>query len=1565
MKIILGLLAILYGLGQCNIIETTRPCTCPQLSQNDCVKNTSCAWNKTCDVKTITQSKSNTYCSYLNEAECQSDDVCQWVNSQCTFFTGCTAYKLTTDRECRSINKKCYKSDLKKCIGLSECIDYTDQIVCFMDVNYRYCYWDSKLNKCSKAMDCPSQPSALDTDAQCRSQIPTCTTKPGGGCIDAQQSCSDITLEIQCFYNKDQSAQCFWDSSLNPPQCKVRTCENAPITLKTDDQCKQFLEQCTTQKDGGCVLRSSCDAANTQNACTKDYYGNDCFWVDGYCKSKLCSNATKDIVTNVGCQAINANCITKSGGGCMTNGECSIANVDYACKKNLRGEQCFWDSITQSCKDRTCSNAPQSLSTFEQCSKFLSSCTVNSLKQGCENRTCENAPVFVTTLIGCQEYHNVSCIPKKDGGCVTINTCEEVELEIGCIVDNLQRPCFWNDGKCLLKICTNVPKTYYDQETQGQKPVTLDHVKCNEFMQTCTINQSATNCINYTCDNVQDYNLCIQNQQCYSRSTCFIKTCFTAPLSYTTHSQCFQYKNTCTIAPSGQGCSLMLQACNLYKIKAQCVQSVTSACEWQGNTCVVRQCNLAATSYNTTQKCQSYLSGCVVNNQEKGCTPEFTRCEDSQIQQNCTLDVCEWKNNKCVTKSCSNQKTNCTTYKTPKKCINNDAKTSCMDVPTTCTLLPKEYCKENLSYDLISKYCYLDGSNTCTELTLQNECSSYTYQTSCIKRINNKGDCVWVSGVCYNDDCAALPNTYTTSSQCKLAISRCILNNTGQGCMNKDECSSYNDKNCDQLDRNGQDCVYKNSQCQRKSCATSSDTSHTDCYQYMSTGLKCTVNNNSNGCIELTSCNNYKKESQCVISNTQKVCYWSNDNCYEKICSLNTTSTTHDQCQLFMSSCTLNTNTNLGCMDFPECQLISDPSICNSNSKCVYLSSNCIVKTCENAALIEYNDKNCSDLPFEGCSYDSNLCSTKTCSQYQFSTDEECIQQNQYCTTNGKTCTERLDCSKAVAEQGCKKDMFGNLCQWNEISKTCSLRNCSTAPTTLTTEAQCLQYYDGCTTKLGGGCTVKSTCSAANVQAACNTSKYGDICSWDDTIQQCRNQSCIDFNGFEYKSCNKQMSNCTTNGFGKCTEIVNCSSYLNAQSCIIGADGPCLWVTGKCYLYRDCTSIKFTTHEQCQQVSDKCTTDGNRCVSITECSQTNIYGGCYLGIDGKCIMTLNDKNVKVCTNFTKCADAKFKTHADCYSANPGCTTDGTQCIELLVCKDYKIQEQCYLDTKGPVYANNKIQSTGVCKWDGSCRPQICEDLVGTTHAICNNQMMTCTTNGTICYTMDKCSTYSLKDLCTNGIGTDGKCIYSTENTKCQLMTCSDITNNICNTLDNCITDGTKCIAKTTCASYTSQVPCEISGTDGTCLWNATTSKCSLFQACSNALDQNQCNKMNTVCYWNVDSTKCVDLTCDLQFKSTNNCINISTWKPSQIRVCSLVNEVCSEIDPQAYGPSECYQLTLFTYTYNTSTQKCMQCSTTSNNQTNNTVNDTVNNNTADSFQQLIVLGLQILSLFLI
>jgi hypothetical protein len=46
---------------------------------------------------------------------------------------------------------------------------------------------------------------------------------------------------------------------------------------------------------------------------------------------------------------------------------------------------------------------------------------------------------------------------------------------------------------------------------------------------------------------------------------------------------------------------------------------------------------------------------------------------------------------------------------------------------------------------------------------------------------------------------------------------------------------------------------------------------------------------------------------------------------------------------------------------------------------------------------------------------------------------------------------------------------------------------CSTAPIANDTETKCKAYYPegGCTTKSGGGCVVKSTCSAATAASAC------------------------------------------------------------------------------------------------------------------------------------------------------------------------------------------------------------------------------------------------------------------------------------------------------------------------------------------------------------------------------------------------------------------------------------------------------------------------------------------------
>lgn len=46
------------------------------------------------------------------------------------------------------------------------------------------------------------------------------------------------------------------------------------------------------------------------------------------------------------------------------------------------------------------------------------------------------------------------------------------------------------------------------------------------------------------------------------------------------------------------------------------------------------------------------------------------------------------------------------------------------------------------------------------------------------------------------------------------------------------------------------------------------------------------------------------------------------------------------------------------------------------------------------------------------------------------------------------------------------------------------------------------------------------------------------------------------------------------------------------------------------------------------------------------------------------------------------------------------------------------------------------------------------------------------------------------------------------------MTCNDITNNSCNIINGCITDGTKCLIKSTCSSYLTKIACDNNGTDG-------------------------------------------------------------------------------------------------------------------------------------------------------
>ena len=71
------------------------------------------------------------------------------------------------------------------------------------------------------------------------------------------------------------------------------------------------------------------------------------------------------MTTNAACAGFKSNCITKNGGGCVDNGNCIAANIAAACVKNVYGVDCIFDANT--CKEKTCTNAPTTNNTHELC----------------------------------------------------------------------------------------------------------------------------------------------------------------------------------------------------------------------------------------------------------------------------------------------------------------------------------------------------------------------------------------------------------------------------------------------------------------------------------------------------------------------------------------------------------------------------------------------------------------------------------------------------------------------------------------------------------------------------------------------------------------------------------------------------------------------------------------------------------------------------------------------------------------------------------------------------------------------------------------------------------------------------------------------------------------------------------------------------------------------------------------------------------------------------------------------------------------------------------------------
>ncbi|CAK64874.1 unnamed protein product (macronuclear) [Paramecium tetraurelia] len=1484
--------ALLLAYATCQTYSITS-CTCAQLlSEGDCLKNASlgCSWDSTkkaCAVSTTPVTPTVTYAAYCDtfaEADCPKAKpctdcgnyaACAWVQGKCTYFTGCTAFSKTTDAECQAISNRCI-TDGTHCVEVDACSTYKKQLPCVKNTAGSLCYWDTTNNTCVDANTCDKLPATFATDKECRDVISTCTTKTGGGCVDSGNNCSDQTLEIQCVWNKLKSTACYWDGAA----CKDRICDNAPATLTTDDTCKTFRTDgtCTTKANGGCVTRTTCAAATIQAACVKNSTGGDCYWTGTACVDKTCTNAPTTMTTNSACAGFVTGCITKSGGGCVSNGACSAANVQAACVKNTSGTDCIWDTT---CKEKTCANAPTTNNTHELCTSYLSSCTVK-VGGGCQPRTCANAPTTITTNDACEAYlPNNNCITKTAGGCVTNTTCAVITLEAACVKNSSGAICFWDTASstCKDKICANAPST------------NTTHDLCVAFLSTCTVNSTNAGCVDKSCENTLAQTICdkdLNNKVCIWKGKCYKRECVLASSTTATHADCQTYDSGCTLSNTGTGCVPLPLKCEAITIEAACnirlqvTNGVKSfpLCGWNGSQCIDKACSTAPKTTATTADCGTYKTNCVANNPVNGsiagCQDLPTTCAARKSTENCEITrvgfpTCLWNTATlaCVEKSCTTasvatttgfltvfSSSNCSTYLST--CIANNTADGCIPKPSSCTSLTS---------------------------------------TNCGIASKANGDCYWNGTSCVDRTCTNI--SQSTHLGCQGVLNTCTVNNAKTTCQNlATACTSYGSaENC-KVTSAGKNCIWTGTACRNATCADAEDSntrdSDSECSSYQTPSDTCTVlyKTGGLGCVTRSAnCSDYASQAQCVrtLAATSDDCTWKSaySKCYSNTYLQGACSTftgTKTQCESIKTGCT---NT-VGATESDACTFSCALITLTSHANCQTQSTTCTVDqagtTCQavqatcagygttqascsfrtDGLKCHWDGTNCLDITSTNCNLITGLTGPAnveaTCQAYNTAchingTPDGCQAYVATCaayTTTQANCTKRTD--------GLKCFWDGTNCQ-DITSANCNLITSLSSPANV--EATCQAYNTAC--HINGtpnACQAYvATCAAyTTTEANCTKRTDGLQCFWDGTncvditSANCNALTSLATPNNTHAYCQGHSTACTINkALGACQAVqATCVGYATTEtSCSFRTDGlKCHWDGTNCLdiTSANCNLITGLSNPNnveatCQAYSTSChiNAGATACFAFTTCEAitgTNITWDICQGYSTTC--SVKRDGTGCVTNQAQCSG--YTTIANCYRSTAGyCTANAadTTCQAITAtttCEQIKLGAGfTFDDTKC-----NTFKTGCVAQGTSGCQTKTCANKTTPfAHTNCNTWLNTCTANAasspTACVT--------LPTTCASQ--TAAACVWAVEG--------------------ECVVSGTSCVRKT-CdtatadTSYDSHAECI--GYLSTCTV-ARVGGCQARAACSAYKSSQQC-KFNTSggkCYWNPTNKNCVDLNC--------------------------------------------------------------------------------------------------------
>ncbi|CAD8125030.1 unnamed protein product [Paramecium sonneborni] len=1452
--------------------------------------------------------------------------------ASCSLLNGLTEPN-NTHQICQRISNSCtINRGRTACITLSATCNYSTSDECLIKVGGGKCFWNGSTCADFTPANCASFTGLSGaTHSTCQQYHTSCTiNRAGNACQESQANCSAYNEEAKCSTNTS-GTRCGWNGSACANFDATHCATITGLINATHLECKDIHTSCTTNKArNGCQQsQTSCSGYTEEAKCSSAANGQKCFWNSTpACVDFAAANcATITGLINAhssDCTYYTINCtINKAKDACQESRvTCAEYDSDAKCSIDRQGGYCFWDAGGSACGDFAAANCPTITglinATHSHCKVYNADCIANQAGTACESfQGCSNRTGQNLTWDICQQYHTSCSVNRSRTACVSKqSTCSGYTTMSECYKSS-EALCTANSSD---NSCSNItPITTCNQLYLGSGNYSDE--KCNEFISGC-IALGTTGCQSKTCANK------------------------TAPFS---HTDCYEWLDTCTAnsVTSPTACVTMQDTCAEYSTQATCVWALEGECVFRGTSCVRKTCDTApvSSSYDTHQECIGYLS-------------------------ECTFAIIE-------TQGGCQARAACSTYQSSEQCKFNSSNSRCFWNPTRMT---------------------------CVDFSCGNIEATSSYDN--------------------HAKCAAVDSTCTV---------RATNGSAAQGCMARGACSSYQIEDQCRTNASGGVCVWNTNSaqavCQDKSCTTAptSTATHNDCNEYFSTAtIKCTVvataDANSGvlslgGCQQTAACNTYVHEEQCKYNANREACGWNGSQCADKSCATAPATDLYDdndECRAYFNNkCTVTAaESGLGCVDIPDtCETMIEKQCFSDKSGrlCYWNGTGCVTRSCENAPEETSTPEQCHD-HLAGCTLDSVKCKTKICEDFAFATDALCKQALNTCTTNGTNCVTRGSCFQAQSQAGCVTSATNQQCEWmpavGNNQAYCTLKTCNTAPVALTTEAACAAYFTNCTTKNGGGCVTKSTCSAVTIDAACTTALNGTVCAWDSAQNKCRDKDCQDFSGTTHAACQGQRPGCTAGANGKCARVQNCEQTTIRSACIEGTNGPCLWINdfihpdgsrGACFRYTNCRSLSWNSDIQCKWISNQCTTNGSNCIGITLCSETNTVGGCVTGYDGACIQSvpaLNSSDPKVCKPYTSCADAFYTTHQDCQFASNKCTTNGTtSCIALGACSSYTSLAGCYINDKGPVYSSGAITSTGICIWDATannCRDQSCTDLTGTTHATCSSQLSTCTSDGTTCLLKGTCSSYTTQTACTAAVGSDGVCYWelasaTNNNTaKCRLLTCADIQNgtatNVCSVaLSSCVSNGTVCISKANCSTYTTKTACNSGGLDGICVFTQSTATgaavgtgtCQLMTACTTANnDQVACQTARDRCSWTSASgtgatavpSKCATHTCATNQAANGACTRFLNWDKKTQQICTLVSGACTATDPSTLSSNDCFLVSGYTYTWNASTSKCGVCTAVviQPNNTNNTNNNNTNNQTTTDSGYILGLSTVIL-----